>query len=211
MTAGVAAATGGAGRERAPRQALGPARFAALPAAGQVKCSRAQARSPHVILCPRTLPRPWLGWPPGTAPPRRLRSEIFREGKVPFGIEFAYGAPVEPGAGSPEWVRRHLWLNRPCCAVHFVVFWLARGLPPVPASAIPTRLGGKRGRLLDALGYAPTAPPRDRNRVFLWANHTWFFWRQRGVTYAASLHYFGRRPTRTVLARLIRELRPVTK
>jgi hypothetical protein len=176
-----------------------------------VKCDRAQKQSQYVILCPRALPRPWLGWPAGKPPATSLRTEIFRDGKSAFGMEFAYGAPVEPASGTPDWVKTHLWLNRPCCSVHFVVFHLGRGLPPVPAAAAPARLGGKRGRLLDALGYAPFASGAARSRVFLWANHTWFFWQEHHQTYTASLHYFGRRPTRMLLGRLIRALRPAKK
>jgi hypothetical protein len=60
-------------------------------------------------------------------------------------------------------------------------------------------------------------PDRVRGRLWAsgfkrlyWANHTWFFWREHGVRYAASLHYFGPGTTQ-LLGRLIRELRPTAE
>jgi hypothetical protein len=63
-------------------------------------------------------------------------------------------------------------------------------------------LGGKQGLLAEATGYGLRA-----GTGFAWANHTWFHWRERGVPYAASLHYFGRKETLDLLERLIREVR----
>jgi hypothetical protein len=48
----------------------------------------------------------------------------------------------------------------------------------------------------------------DETAGIYWPNHDWFFWRQGGVRYAASLHFFGRRRTLALLGRLVRELRP---
>ncbi len=43
-----------------------------------------------------------------------------------------------------------------------------------------------RGQALYARGYG-----LHGSQGLYWANHTWFFWRQHGTQYAASLHYFG--------------------
>jgi hypothetical protein len=73
---------------------------------------------------------------------------------------------------------------------------------PIPSGLVHVRLGGKRGQALYARGYG-----LRKSQGLYWANHTWFFWREDGTQYAASLHYFGR-DTTALLARLIRELRP---
>jgi len=79
----------------------------------------------------------------------------------------------------------------------------------LPRATLGFRLGAPPPRLrADVVGDArrpATGWPADG---FAWANHTWFYWREQGVPYAASLHYFGRKETLALLAPLIRELRP---
>ena len=189
---------------KSPTGMASPTRLYPLPASGRAVCRAAQEQTRHVVLCPRRLPRPTRGWPIRSKLPS-LRGEVLRNGREILGVELAYGAPVEPASGPARWVEDHLWLNRPCCALHFVV------LRVTPATgrrlrAIRLRLGGRRGLLAEAAGYAPYG--RSGPTGIYWRNHTWFFWREREQTYGASVHYFGRRPTRNLLDRLMRELVP---
>jgi hypothetical protein len=160
--------------------------------------------SSHPILCPTALPRPWIGFPPGRPPPTHLRTQLLQLGGKPFGVDLAYGAPIEPASGSPGWVKRHIWLNRPCCTLHFDVLRVPPSLSALPSGTRPATLGGRCGLLLDAVGYA-----FGRRSGVYWPNHTWFFWRQNGVRYAASVHYFGRQATRSLLGQIIRTLKPM--
>ena len=170
-------------------------------------CARAQALSPHPILCPARVPRPTL------KPQLRLRvvvrQSLHQTGvdTPSAGVELAYAAPVEPGPG--DW-RASVWRNRPCCAFHFLVLWLPRGAKFLPSGARHASLAGRRGLLRDASGYGLQGKCTWPQCAF-WANHTWFVWRAGGTEYAASLHYFGRRDTRALLARLIRTLLPARK
>jgi hypothetical protein len=164
-------------------------------------CAGLQAHVHFVVLCPRRLPRPTRGWKRADPPPP-LTSDVFGSPRhpglrTPYGLEYGYSAPVEPQSGR-DW-RQLVWHNRPCCFLHFVVF-----VPnvPIPPGLVPARLGGKRGQALYAHGYGLRG-----SQGFYWANHTWFFWRDDGTQYAASLHYFGPGTT-ALLARLVRELRP---
>jgi hypothetical protein len=154
------------------------------------------------------LPRPWLA---ADGKPRlpTLRTEILRLGDDTIGVDFAYNAPVEPGSGSTAWLQSHLWLNRPCCSLHFDIYRVPASFLPVPRAAIPFSLGGRRGQLLDAVGYAFSGADAAGRGIF-WPNHTWFFWRERGVLYAASLHYFGLGETRRLLGQIIARLDPAT-
>jgi hypothetical protein len=172
-----------------------------LPERARQQCARLQAHVRFVVLCPRQVPRPTRGWRRGDRP-APVSSDIFGSPqpphlRTPYGLEYGYSAPVEPESGR-NW-RQLVWHNRPCCFLHFVVF-----VPhlPIPSGLVPVRLGGKRGQALYAHGYG-----LHGSLGIFWANHTWFFWRQHGTQYAASLHYFGPGTT-ALLARLIHELRP---
>src|SRR3989440_3582243 len=190
----------------APGSALSVGRVAAprlwpLPERARQQCARLQAHVRFVVLCPRRVPRPTRGWKRGDPPPP-LSSDIFGSPqhpqlRTPYGLEYGYSAPVEPESGR-DW-KGLVWHNRPCCFLHFVVF-----VPhlPIPSGLVPVRLGGKRGQALYARGCG-----LHGSQGLYWASHTWFFWRQHGTQYAASLHYFGPGTT-ALLARLIRELRP---
>jgi YVTN family beta-propeller protein len=105
-----------------------------------------------------------------------------------------YGAPWE--SESPSQPTPHLWRNRPCCFLHFVI----QRARPAPG-ARPAVLGGKSGRLLPASGSFNSGP--------YFVNHVRFFFRERGVSYVATLHNFGNRETTALLGRLIAQLRPV--
>jgi YVTN family beta-propeller protein len=162
------------------------------------QCRRVQARARFRMLCPRVLPRALIGWPGQPPPP--LTAGIIRSSprQGPDGVDIGYGAPweIDPGGGqAAAQVRPHLWRNRPCCFLHFVV---QRGAPA--PGARPAVLGGRRGRLLPARGsyYGP-----------YFGNHVRFFFRERGVNYVVTLHTFGNRETTALLGRLIAELRPV--
>ncbi len=76
------------------------------------------------------------------------------------------------------------------------------------SSARPAIVAGKRGLLREASGYGMRRVHVWPQGLY-WANHIWFAWRERGVRYLASVHYFGPEETLTLLARLVRELRPV--
>jgi hypothetical protein len=199
--------TAATGKQPTPKSGVGfssraaEARLWPLPKRARLQCARLQARVRFIVLCPQRVPRPTRGWKPGDSPPP-LYSDIFGslshpELRTPYGLELGYSAPVEPQSGR-NW-RQLVWHNRPCCFLHFTIF-----LPhsPLPSGLMRARLGGKRGRALYATGYGLRG-----SQGFYWSNHTWFFWREYGVEYAASLHYFGR-GTKALLERLIRELRP---
>jgi hypothetical protein len=200
-----------------PARALRPPRLYLAPAGVVAQCRRAQARSPFTLLCPRRLPRPFVRWASAKLP--RLtayvlpapgaawssRSDPRYRNHRAGGLTIGYGGPWEPDSG-PDW-RVHLWRNRPCCFLHFEIFWRRAGKRQIPAGARPAELGGRRGLLKDASSYGLASPTGD---YMYWPNHTRFLWREHGVDYVASLHRFGSlRETRALLSRLIRELRPV--
>jgi YVTN family beta-propeller protein len=145
------------------------------------------------MLCPRVLPRGVIGWP-GQPPPPLGAALIRASARAgPVGIDIGYGAPWEGGGSG--W-RQHLWRNRPCCFLHFVV---QRGAPV--RGARPAVLGGRHGRLLPATSSGYTGQ--------YFGNHVRFFFRERRVSYVVTLHSFGARETTSLLGRLIAELRPV--
>jgi hypothetical protein len=200
-----------------PARALRPARLLKSPKGVIAQCRHAQARSPFPILCPRRLPRPFVGWR-GYKPPRLTalalpalgsawssRSDPRYIHRHLAGVTIGYGAPWEPDSG-PDW-RVHLWRNRPCCFLHFEIFWRRGGRSEIPASARPAALGGRHGLLKDASSYGLASASND---YLYFSNHTRFLWRERGVSYVATLHHFGTKAeTRALLGRLIRELTPV--
>jgi hypothetical protein len=175
-----------------------PVRLRPLPRAAARVCKRQQRAVRFVVLCPLRLPRATYAYN-GPPPPLRALPVVFvlggETGRL-YGMEFAYSAPVEGGS---DW-RQHVWLNRPCCFLHFTV-WRAMGA--IPRGVTRAYIGGKHGLLKLASGYRI-----DETAGIYWSNHDWFFWRQGGVRYAASLHFFGRRRTLALLNRLVRELRP---
>jgi hypothetical protein len=201
----------------APRRVFAPVRLLPTPTHVLNQCRLAQARSSRPILCPARLPRPFIAWPRGR-PPRlaaqrlpapgvswRSRSDPRYRNRTYSGVSIGYGAPWEPDSG-PDW-RIHLWRNRPCCFLHFEVFWRRPGARFAPAGARPATLGGRRGLLKDATSYGLASGAND---YLYWANHTRFLWRENGVDYVASLHRFGTtQETRALLGRLVRELRRV--
>jgi hypothetical protein len=92
--------------------------------------------------------------------------------------------------------------------VHFAVLCpgRCRGRHAAGDEAMPLRPSSATfSGALGAPAYARGYGLRGSQGIY-WANHTWFFWREHGTQYAASLHYFGRGTT-ALLARLIRELR----
>jgi hypothetical protein len=175
----------------------------------RLQCRRAQARTRVQVLCPDLLPVAWLRpWrtPAGTPPPRlsaQLADYLDRGGRNIL-LAFGYGAPWEPDSG-PGW-RTHLWRNRPCCFLHFEVFTRARGRPFPTTGGIRAELGHRRGIYLPALGNHPQCG--STARAAFWCNHSVFVWRQRGLQYAATLHFFGS-GTRALLGRLVAALSPV--
>jgi hypothetical protein len=199
----------------APAEVFEPTRLLPTPQRVLNQCRLAQARSSRPILCPARLPRAFLSWPRGRPPnlsaqrlpapgvSYRSRSDPRFRNRTFSGVTIGYGAPWEPDSG-PDW-RLHLWRNRPCCFLHFEVFWRQPGRRFVPARARPATLGGRRGLLKDATSYGLASGAND---YLYWANHTRFLWRENGVDYVATLHRFGtRQETRALLGRLIRELR----
>ena len=200
-----------------PAAALRPVRLLSTPARVLAQCRHAEARSPFPILCPRRLPRPFVGWRQNEPPrltalvlpapgsswsshsdPRYLHRRL-------AGVTIGYGEPWEPDSG-PDW-RVRLWRNRPCCFLHFEVFRRGAGRAQIPAGARPAELGGRRGLLKDASAYGLASPTGD---YMYFSNHTRFLWRDHGVDYVATLHRFGTKAeTRALLGRLIRELKPV--
>lgn len=153
------------------------------------ECKAAQARARFPILCPTRLPRPVFGFPGRVPPP--YRPDPIRDGRANIGLDIGFGAPWEtPGD------RRHLWRDRPCCFLHFVIQRPDQG---VPKAARPASLGGIEGRLLPA--------GRGIDGAY-WGNHVRFFFSRYGIRYAATLHSFGNAATEQLLGRIIRTLRP---
>jgi hypothetical protein len=192
-----------------PARVFARPRLEVVPASVLMQCQIAQARTRAAVLCPRRLPRAWLHpWstPPGTPPPvlSAQHTEYLDRGGRNLLMTFGYGAPWEPDAGR-GW-RQHLWRNRPCCLLHFEVFARTAGRPFATAGGRHAVLAGHRGIYLPALGNRVQCGSVDRSAF--WCNHAVFIWRQHGIQYAATLHYFGF-GTRALLVRLIAELRPV--
>jgi hypothetical protein len=204
-----ASAVGGsAGSSRidpAPPSAFRPARLYQLPPRVSRRCRKAR----RLALCPRRMPRPWIR--PWRAPQGSPMLQLNAHGYGPFRdgrawlveLSFGYGqGPWEPG-GDPRW-REHVWRNRPCCFLHFELYRALSGRPPIPRTAKRATLGGRRGLLAPANGYAFGCANGTQQ---FFCNHWRFFWRQRGGWYVATLHHFGP-DTRKLLFRLIAELRP---
>ena len=191
-----------------PAEAVARPRLHRLPKDAVRVCKRMQAAARFPVLCPARLPRATLGFRLGASPPR-LRADLVGkvreplQGGLPHGLDFSYSAPVEPQSGR-GW-RKLVWHNRPCCLLHFTIWRRPRGEVRLPARARRIALGGKRGVVVEATGYGLRADGFD------WANHTWFYWREQGVPYAASLHHFGRKGTLALLDRLLRELKPASE
>jgi len=181
-------------------------RLELAPASVLVQCQLAQARTRAAVLCPSKLPRAWLrAWraPAGTPPPilSAQHAEYLDRGGRNILLTFGYGAPWEPDSGS-GW-QQHLWRNRPCCFLHFEVFTRTAGRPLATTGGQRAVLAGHAGIYLPALGNNVRCGSVERSAF--WCNHAVFVWRQQGVQYAATLHYFGS-GTRALLARLVAEL-----
>jgi hypothetical protein len=197
-------------------RALRPPQLFPAPTRIAAECRRAQSRSPYPILCPARLPRPFVSWRgheprlsasmlPAPGATWSSKSDPRYRHRRAGGVTIGYGGPWEPDSG-PDW-RVHLWRNRPCCFLHFEIFWRRPGRIGIPAGARRAELGGRRGLLEDASSYGLASATGD---YLYFPNHTRFLWRQHGVDYVASLHRFGSQAeTRALLGRLIRELRPV--
>jgi YVTN family beta-propeller protein len=164
------------------------------PASVIEQCRRVQARAHFRMLCPHLLPRALIGWPGQPPPPLGSGFVRLNSRRPPVGVDIGYGAPWEGDSGR-GW-RQHLWRNRPCCFLHFII----QGGQPVPG-ARPAVLGGRRGRLLAATSASYGGP--------YFGNHVRFFFRQHGVPYVVTLHSFGNAATTALLGRLIAKLRPV--
>lgn len=183
--------------------AFAPVRLHATTTRVQTQCLLIKA----IGLCPRRLPRPTIPFMGrGTLPPLGAEHFRYRDGGGEV-VQFTYhyGAPWEPDSG-PDW-RQHLWRNRPCCFLHFDLYRRLNGPRHIRPGSRPATLGGKRGLLADAAGYRTACGVGSRGIYF--CNHTAFAWRERGTWYIATLHYFGKRQTRLLLGRILRELAPI--
>lgn len=166
-----------------PPRSVGGVELYPIPSAVAEECRSAQETARIRILCPTRLPRPVRDSAGSSALPLdALTAFAWGSG----GIDFSYSAETgRPRLDSPE---------------RFLHLQVIEQDQPLPAGARPAKLGGKSGLL------AP-ASSRDYASESYFANHWRFFWTERGVKYAATLHDFGRR-TKPLLSRLIRDLRP---
>ena len=203
VAVGVLVPPSDAGGDPPPRRAFAPIALHPLPLQAIRQCRAIQAQAAFAVLCPQRVPLPTVAPPRGRLPPlRALRASDLLDRARVSGVNFVYSAPWEPDSG-PGW-QQHAWRNRPCCFLHFEVFRRPDRSAYIPAGARPARLGGKRGLLAEASGYG-----LGHGAAALYAgNHDRFLFRLHGVPYVASLHYFGRKPTLDLLARLLRQLRP---
>jgi hypothetical protein len=156
------------------------------------------------VLCPSRLPRAQYHWRHGASLPR-LTTEFYGDRSHPrrpglLGLAFGYGSPVEPRSGPWFW-RRRAWLNRPAYFLHFTLF--RQGPESLPSGLRRRCFGPRCGLVKYADGYG-----LEPGRGYYWANHTWFFWTERGTEWAVSLHYFGRPDTTALLADLMQKLTP---
>jgi hypothetical protein len=194
----------GRAAHRRPPAAFEPARLLPLPANAVRECKELQRRLPFTFLCPAQLPRARWHWRHGGTPPG-LTVERFGNRARPrkpglLGLGFTYGGHVEPRSGRWFWSRR-AWLNRPAYFLHFTIY--RRGPEPLPTGLARRCFGVRCGLVKYADGYGLRP-----GRGYYWANHTWFFWREHGTAWAASLHYFGRPDTTVLLARVLAGLVP---
>jgi hypothetical protein len=201
----------GLARDPPPARVFDRPRLELVPARALVQCRLAQARTRVAVLCPSKLPRAWLrAWRAraGTPPPvlSAQHTEYLDRGGRNVLLTFGYGAPWEPDSGS-GW-QQHLWRNRPCCFLHFEVFARIAGRALATTGGQGAVLAGHRGTYLPALGNRVQCGSVARSAF--WCNHAVFVWRQQGVQYAATLHYFGS-GTRALLGRLVAGLSPVRR
>lgn len=199
-TALAASSPAGARVAEPPAEAFASTRLRPIPERVLTQCRLMQAQVSFPFLCPRRLPRATIPPRPGLPLPRLgAERQVYRDlGGVVSKIDFHYGAPYP---------RRH-WRNRPCCFLHFELLRRPPGPQAVPSGAYPAVLGGRQGLLKPAYDYDLACGPGDRH--LYWCNHVAFLWRERGVDWVATLHYFGPKETRRLLARLVSELRPVS-
>lgn len=160
-------------------------------------CLAAQARAPIALLCPTLLPRPRLPQIRGGSI-RKQPWHFYPQSGLPrgiIGVDLGYGAPWESGSGR-GW-RGHLWRNRPCCFLHFIIQTQQPGEGFSAPGERPATIGGIHGEL---------APANGAGGYF--GNHVRFFFRRNGVHWLASLHSFGP-GTQALLSRIVRGLRPL--
>jgi len=156
-----------------------------------VACRSAQEQASVPLLCPVRLPRAVRDLAGSSALPRLPLAPLAitnRTGSV-SGISFGYsGETGDPRRDRPE---------------RFLHFEVLEQREPLPPGVRPATLGGRSGLL------APTSR-RDYGSETYWANHVRFFFSERGVKYAATLHDFGPDTVR-VLAALVAGLRPADR
>jgi hypothetical protein len=188
-----------------PKAAFSAVRLYQLPKRVLTQCRLA----PAVQICPERLPRAWIAYRRGSAPPA-LTAERYRARQngddTETGISFSYGAPWEPDSG-PDW-KQHTWRNRPCCFFHFELWHALRGKPTFPDTTRSAIVGGVHGDLATATG-AGLGCGRGNAGVYF-CNHVRFRWKRGGSCFVATLHSFGNSETTVLLGRLIRELRPIS-
>ena len=208
VLAAFATGTGtGAHRDPPPPAAFAPVRLHPIPARVLTQCRLMATRAGFPYLCPARLPQPTVPPRPGIPLPRlHAERSIYQDlGGTMYSLSFSYGAPYEPRSAT-HW-KQHLWRNRPCCFLHFEVRRRPDTSVAVPSGAYSATLGGRRGLFKPAYGHGLACGAGLRG--IYWCNHVAFLWRERGVPWAATLHYFGRGETRKLLGLLIRQLRPV--
>ena len=179
--------------EPKPRRSVAGVELYPVPLPVVRACRSAQQRSRAPILCPSVLPRavhdsagsaalPRPPLAPLVIPSRRHTGSI-------AGLNFGYsGETGDPRKDHPE---------------RFLHFEALRQEEPLPPAVRPAKLGGRSGLL------APASSRSYRSETY-WTNHLRFFWSERGVKYAATLHDFGA-DTMRVLDALVAGLRPADR
>jgi hypothetical protein len=170
----------------------------AAPPAMQTNCRRAQARVRFRLLCPTLLPHAGDGTKPRTY-------AVWADSPKATRADWLYVGAGYSVANDPE----HWEWNNPNLFLHFFVYEgkLSPRLLDLSGTDYPQKLigartiGVRRGKLYEQVSYDLCGCG--------FGGHYTFLWRERGTTYAASLHRWLPRPTLRVLEALILHLKPL--
>lgn len=200
-------ASGGSSLRAADAASTSPSRIKlfAAPLRMATQCRRAQRHVTFVVLCPTAMPHARDGTQPATFAqwadyPKAVTAKWLYAGGT-YG-----GSETDP----QDWSG-----NSPDVFFHFFVFegqltaqlLNLRGVPHPQVFLGRRQLGGHTGNLYKQVSYSLCSECS-------FTGHVTFIWKERGVTYAASLHRWSLQPSSqelNLLSDLIEHLRPSTR